>query len=102
VRPPLFRDELRRARHFVSNARKIGYENMDKSVKDGGNQIEYEDEDPRVLELYERSVLVTESRRGWANWWRGRWGAIMMRRRTFIATVVGPSALVLAAASAQP
>jgi hypothetical protein len=42
------------ARHFVSNARKIGYENMDKSVKDGGNQIEYEDEDPRVLELYER------------------------------------------------
>jgi hypothetical protein len=53
ARPPLLRDELRRARHFVSNARKIGYENMDKSVKDGGNQIEYEDEDPRVLELYE-------------------------------------------------
>jgi hypothetical protein len=27
---------------------------MDKSVKDGGNQVEYEDEDPRILELYER------------------------------------------------
>ena len=41
------------ARFFVSNARKSSYENMDKSVKDGGNQIEYEDEDRRILELYE-------------------------------------------------
>jgi len=41
------------ARYFISNARKQNYDNMDKSVKLGGNQIEYEDEDPRVLELYE-------------------------------------------------
>jgi quercetin dioxygenase-like cupin family protein len=42
------------ARYFVSNARKKSYENMDRSVKLGGNQIEYEDEDPRILELYEQ------------------------------------------------
>jgi hypothetical protein len=42
------------ARFFVSNARKSSYENMDKSVKDGGNQIEYEDEDPRIVALYEQ------------------------------------------------
>jgi quercetin dioxygenase-like cupin family protein len=42
------------ARFFISNARKSNYEKMDRSVKEGGNQVEYEDEDPRVLELYER------------------------------------------------
>ena len=46
-------------RHFVSNARKIGYENMDNSVRDGGNQIEYEDEDPRIRRIY-----AEELRRG--------------------------------------
>ena len=29
------------------------YENMDVSAKDGGMQIEYEDEDPRIVSLYE-------------------------------------------------
>ncbi len=42
------------ARYFISNARKANYQNMDKSVAEGGNQIEYEDEDRRILDLYER------------------------------------------------
>ena len=45
---------------------KRGYENMDKPTTEGGNQIEYEDEDPRVLELYERECARhgVESRMG--------------------------------------
>jgi gentisate 1,2-dioxygenase len=46
------------ARYFISSAGKKLYENMDKSVKDGGHQIEYEDEDLRVLELYERECAA--------------------------------------------
>jgi hypothetical protein len=42
------------ARYFISTAGKRTYEIMDVSVKEGGMQIEYQDEDPRVLELYER------------------------------------------------
>lgn len=44
------------ARYFISSAGKKLYEVMDKSVKEGGNQIEYEDEDLRVLELYEAEL----------------------------------------------
>ena len=29
------------------------YENMDKTTKEGGNQVEYIDEDPRIISLYE-------------------------------------------------
>jgi hypothetical protein len=42
------------ARYFISDEKKASYQNMDKSTREGGNQIEYEDEDPRVLDLYER------------------------------------------------
>jgi hypothetical protein len=29
---------------------------MDVSVKDGGRQIEYEDEDPRIIRMYEEEL----------------------------------------------
>ena len=54
-------------RHFISGVRKVGYEKMDKSVKEGGNQIEYEDEDPRIRDLYEsecaRNGVTSKMRR---------------------------------------
>jgi hypothetical protein len=37
----------------VLETKMTSYENMDKTTKDGGNQIEYQDEDPRILDLYE-------------------------------------------------
>ena len=39
-------------RYQVFESRKASYENMDKSTDDGGNQIEYENEDPRIFDLY--------------------------------------------------
>jgi gentisate 1,2-dioxygenase len=36
----------------VADKRKT-FEGMDKSIKDGGRQIEYEDEDPRIRRIYE-------------------------------------------------
>ena len=44
------------ARYPVLDSKMVSYENMDKSTKDGGNQIEYHNEDPRVLDLYEREL----------------------------------------------
>jgi quercetin dioxygenase-like cupin family protein len=39
-------------RYQVFESRKASYENMDKSTADGGNQFEYENEDPRIFDLY--------------------------------------------------
>ena len=44
-------------RYFTtSEYKKTTSETMDKSVKDGGDQMEYEDEDPNVLRLYEQEL----------------------------------------------
>jgi hypothetical protein len=29
---------------------------MDKTQEEGGNQVEYQDEDPRILDLYEKEL----------------------------------------------
>ena len=41
------------ARYPVLDSKLEGYETMDLSEKDGGRQVEYQDEDPRILQLYE-------------------------------------------------
>jgi hypothetical protein len=41
------------SRYPVLDSKMWTYENMDVSAKDGGMQIEYEDEDPRIQSLYE-------------------------------------------------
>ncbi len=43
-------------RYPVLDSKRANYENMDVSTEEGGNQIEYENEDPRIHELYEREL----------------------------------------------
>ena len=43
-------------RHPVLDSARRNYEGMDVSKEDGGFQVEYEDEDPRIVELYEREL----------------------------------------------
>ncbi|HEY3116547.1 MAG TPA: hypothetical protein VGK54_07395 [Chloroflexota bacterium] len=43
-------------RYPVLPSKMSEYENMDKSREEGGRQVEYEDEDPRILGLYEREL----------------------------------------------
>jgi quercetin dioxygenase-like cupin family protein len=43
-------------RHPVLDTRRATLEGMDRSKEDGGIQVEYEDEDPRIVELYEREL----------------------------------------------
>ncbi|HTI88798.1 MAG TPA: hypothetical protein VL966_19520 [Alphaproteobacteria bacterium] len=51
---------------FVESKRRLFDFGVDTSVKDGGNQIEYEDQDPRIHEIYLRELKKTgvESRMG--------------------------------------
>ncbi len=43
-------------RYPVLDSKRANYENMDVSTEDGGNQVEYEDEDPRIHALYEAEL----------------------------------------------
>ena len=43
-------------RYPVLDSKRKIYEGMDRSMKEGGIQVEYEDEDPRILRLYESEL----------------------------------------------
>jgi quercetin dioxygenase-like cupin family protein len=55
-------------RYKVSEKRSKNYEGMDVSMKDGGIQIEYEDEDPRILELFEKECEKAGSKSKMRDW----------------------------------
>jgi hypothetical protein len=43
-------------RYPVLDSYRTNYEGMDKNKAEGGIQVEYEDEDPRILDLYEKEL----------------------------------------------
>lgn len=43
-------------RYPVLDSKRVSYEGMDKSMSEGGIQVEYEDEDPRIIKLYETEL----------------------------------------------
>ncbi|MFN0071650.1 MAG: cupin domain-containing protein [Chloroflexota bacterium] len=55
-------------RYRVSEKRAKNYEGMDVSMKDGGIQIEYEDEDPRILDLFEKECAKAGSQSKMREW----------------------------------
>jgi hypothetical protein len=44
------------ARYPVLDSKFTSYENMDKTTEEGGNQVEYDNEDPNIIKLYEREL----------------------------------------------